>query len=587
MIQADTPGDHAEITSDEFTIQEVLDSEAACKGPPRGTDNFEPKPTNEKNQPDLQLTSTKRPHEHTSDEDERRVRVKTNSTPQSPSTSDGLLTPPSAHVGGRTPDIVRIMDFVAAVTGDIVAALEDKSSTTSDLTRKTVLSQLQEVLGMLVPCVTKVRDIRVLGIEIVGLAALVDPSLEFEGIFTIISSPYAGSIPTPLKPDYTYFLSIGDIFWDRATEFSADKNLKPGIKAAPSPQGLVCAAFRLHIVTKVTPRNVWATVCRLSSGNGVSRLSKEDLWMYFHLHSGAHGRLPRSRKADHNDTPHASLTYTPDRDYEGPKVGQHTHFCALDAVPHYPSEEMVPVGSLDDDSRNLFLGAKANANSPSGNLVARPIGMDQAAVERGLGLVDRSPRKAMPLAQAERTRDKLFHQLRIHPSKGTTARDFVTNSARDPANLLTKSSAFSSAYSATIPNEEQTRSSVDHPRNQPVNKVSPFNVMPHILFSPVSHPHQQTSAHAADAVRAGRRFGDERAGTPATGQREAPSHANTMPKIASIANQPAMAQTLHQHDGVMTNAILNVTEQNQSLNLNHPVSSPQSSPERKRTDGDD
>ena len=340
------------------------------------------------------------------------------------------------------------MDYVAAVTVDIVAAVEDKSSTTSDLTRKAVLSQLQEVLSMLVPCVTKVRDMGVLNIEIVGLAALVDPSLEYEGIFTIISSPYAGSVPTPLKPDYTYYLSIGDIFWDRATEFSADKNLKPGIKAAPSPQGLVCAAFRLHIVTKVTPRNVWTTVCRLSSGNGVSRLSKDDLWMYLHLHSG--GRLPRSRKADHNGTQHASLTYTPDLDYEGVKVGQHTHFCALDAVPHYPSEEMVPVGSLDDDSRNLFLGVKANADSPNGDLVARPVGMDQAAVERGLELVDRSPRKAMPLAQAERTRDKLFHQLRIHPSKGTTARDFVTNSARDSANLLQKSSAFSSAYSATM-----------------------------------------------------------------------------------------------------------------------------------------
>jgi len=60
-----------------------------------------------------------------------------------------------------------------------------------------------------------------------------------------------------------------------------------------------------------------------------------------------------------------------------------------------------------------------------------------------------------------------------------------------------------------------------------------------------------------------------------------------MPKVASITNQPAMAQTLHQHDGVMTNANLNVTEQNQSFNLNHPVSSPSSSPERKRTNGDD
>ncbi|KAI4660731.1 uncharacterized protein J4E79_005299 [Alternaria viburni] len=580
---ADNSGDDAEITTDIFVIEELKHSEATYHESNDSTGNNQPKSTVRKIQPGLQLTSTKRPHEHDPDEDEKRVRVKTNNTPQSPSTSDRLLTPPLAHFGGQTPDISRIMADVAAVTGEIVAYMEDTSSAISDLERKAVLSQLRDVLGMLVPCVTEVRDIGVLGIEIVGLAALVDPSLEYEGIFTIITSPYASSIPKRLELDYTHHFAIGDMFWDRSTEFAADQNLKPGIKAAPSPQGLVCAAWRLHIVTKVTPRCIWTTVCRLSGGKGLSRLDKDDIWMYLHLHSGKHGRLPRSMRAKHNDSLHASLTYIPDPDYDDKAIGAHTHFSAIDVVPHYPSEEMLPAGKLDKDSRDLFLGLKANANSPDGKLVAHPKGMDEAAVKRGLELVDPYPRSAMPLPKAERTGDRLFHQLRIHPSKGTTARDPV----RDPANLLQKSRAFSSAYSTTTLNEDQTRSSVDHPRNQSVNKVSPFSVMPRTLFSPVSHPQQHAPAPAADAVRVGRRFGGEKAGTPATGQREAPSHANTTPKIASIANQPAMAQTLHQHDGVMTNAILNVTEQNQSLNLNHPVSSPSSSPERKRTDGDD
>ena len=475
------------------------------------------------------------------------------------------------------------MADVAAVTGEIVAYMEDASSAISDLERKAVLSQLRDVLGMLVPCVTEVRDIGVLGIEIVGLAALVDPSLEYEGIFTIITSPYASSIPKRLELDYTHHFAIGDMFWDRSTEFAADQNLKPGIKAAPSPQGLVCAAWRLHIVTKVTPRCIWTTVCRLSAGKGLSRLDKDDIWMYLHLHSYQHGRLPRSMRAKHNDSLHASLTYISDPDYDDKAIGAHTHFSAIDVVPHYPSEEMLPVGKLVKDSRDLFLGLKANANSPDGKLVAHPKGMNEAAVKRGLELVDPYPRSAMPLPKAERTGNRLFHQLRIHPSKGTTAKDPV----RDSANLLQKSRAFSSAYSTTSSNEEQARSSVDHPRSRSVSKVSPSNVMPHTLFSPVSHPQQRALAHATGAVKAGRSVRGEKAGIPAIGHREASSHANTMPKIASITTQPAMAQTLHQHDGVMTNAILNVTEQNQSLNLNHPVSSPHSSPERKRTDGDD
>ena len=61
------------------------------------------------------------------------------------------------------------MADVAAVTGEIVAFMQDTSSAISDLERKAVLSQLREVLGMLVPCVTKVRDIGVLGMRLSGL----------------------------------------------------------------------------------------------------------------------------------------------------------------------------------------------------------------------------------------------------------------------------------------------------------------------------------------------------------------------------------------------------------------------------------
>ena len=464
------------------------------------------------------------------------------------------------------------MTNLAAVTGQIVASTKDKSSTDSSSTSKTIADKLREVLKMLVPCVTEVRSMGVLGVEVSGLASLVDSSLGREGILTIISLPYANSIPKPIVLYYTDYFAVGDTFWDRVVEFAADQTLEPGEKAAPSSQGMVCVAFRLHIVTKVTPANMWTTVGRLKSGNGLSHLHKDDLWMHLHLHDSVHGPLPRNGLLKTNGTPHESLTYRRVRGYNHWNVDKNAHFSAVDAVPHIPSEGMKPLGLLDEDSRDLLMGLKANAHSPDGEVFVRPKGMNVDAVRSGLRQANRHPPGDMPRPNNAQRREHLFGQLRTHPSK------------KDSTDLIRESSTFSSAYSASVPQAGEAQSLVDQPRDQSSKKVSPSQVMSQTLDSPASHSQQQ--AQAPDSVRKVRNSAGEKADTTATGLREALSHANMKLQTGPITNQPAMAQVLNQtHSGAMVNPVLNVTEQNQSLNINQPVSNPSFSPERKGGNG--
>ncbi|KAI4924439.1 uncharacterized protein J4E92_007520 [Alternaria infectoria] len=565
---ADDRGDHAVNASDLLRVDGVLTEYA------RHTGNTESKPTDETTELGLQLSTKKRSHEYTPDEDGKRVRTKTHSAPQSPTTPDDQPTPPSTPLVGSAPDIMQIMTNFTAVTGQIVASIKDKSLINNESTRNTVKDMLREVLKMLVPCVTEIREMGALGIEIVGLATLLDSSLGREGIFTIICSPYSSSIPKPLHVDFTDYFAVGDAFWDRVVEFSLDPTLKPGEKAAPSSQGLVCAAWRLHIVAKVTPRNIWTTVCRLSNGKGVSNLHENDRWMQMHLHDDILGPLPRNRRAEKNGTPHESLICRRVSSYRDRAINANAHFSAMDAVPHSPSEGMVPVGSLDKDSRDLFVGLKANAYSPDGKLIAHPKGMDKDAVERGLRMANRGPRDPMPRPGNAQHRDMLFGQLRTHPSKG------------ESKSLLRESSTFSSAYSVVDSQGKGAQSSIDDSRDHSSSEVSPSQGISQTLFRPTSHAQQQAPVQATDGMRADQSSRGGEADTTATSQRNAPAHANTKPKASPFINRPAMAQNLHQtHDGAMVNPILNVTEQNQSLNINQPVSNSSFSPERKGGDG--
>jgi hypothetical protein len=469
-----------EVVSDAITVQELetYDQASLKQQACRRTGDDKPEKQNEDIPPEVQANPRKRSHEHTSGEDvaDKRVRAKTDNTPQSATTADDLFIPLSVHTGEPNPDITQIMTSLAAVTGQIVATIKDESSNSSETTRKAVVNMLRDVLEKLLPCVTEVHDRGALGIEIVGLAALIDPSLGREGIFTIISSPYASRVPRSLNLDYIDYFAIGDMFWDRVGEFLADPNLKPGEKAAPSSQGLFCTAWRLHVVTNVTPRNIWTAVCRLSSGTGVSHLPKDELWMQMHLHDHLYGQLPRSGLAKANGTPHASLTYERDPSYRGVVVDENTHFSAVDAVPHKPSDAMVPVGRLDQRSRALFQGVKLNAHNPEGRVILRPDGMSVAAVERGLALAGRSPGHQMPLPNSKRTRNRLFNRLSVHPSNG------------GPMKLLQDSTAFSSTYLASQPKGEQPDSSINPSQGESSDKVSSFQIVPQTASCLTSHP---------------------------------------------------------------------------------------------------
>ncbi|KAI4674269.1 uncharacterized protein J4E84_010644 [Alternaria hordeiaustralica] len=562
-----------EVLPDGVTVQELETYDDAPIGAQSHTsqENNESKRIDEKT---LSAGTRKRPRAPTPDDDDadRRVRARTNTTPPGPTVPDHPLTTPSVPADGQPPEIMQIMTNLAAVTGQIVASTKDESSTNSSSTRKTVADKLREVLKMLVPCVTKVRSMGALGVDILGLANLVDSSLGREGILTIISSPYASSIPKPLVLYYTDYFAVGDTFWDRQVEFAADQTLEPGEKAAPSSQGLVCVAFRLHIVTKVTPVNMWTTVGRLHGKNGLSHLHKDDLWMHLHLHDSVHGQLPRNGLLRANDTPHESLTYRRVTNYRHWDVHKRTHFSAVDAVPHIPSEGMKPLGSLDEDSRDLLMGLKAIAHSPDGEVFVRPKGMNVDAVKSGLRQANHHLPGDMPRPHNAQGREHLFGQLRTHPSK------------KDSTDLIRESSTFSSAYSASVPQAGEAKSSVDQSRDQSSKKVNPSQVMSQPRDSPASHSQQQ--AQAPDAVREGRNSTGEKADTTATGLREALPHANMKSQTGPISNQPAMAQVLNQtHSGAMVNPILNVTEQQQSLNINQPVSGPPLSPGRKGRDG--
>jgi hypothetical protein len=169
---------------------------------------------------------------------------------------------------------------------------------------------------------------------------------------------------------------------------------------------------------------------------GISNLSQDDLWMHAHLHNTDKGRL-RNGRATRNGTPHHSLEFDPETRRRGQAVNENTHFCAVEPEPHKPTRSMVPAGRLQNHSRDLFLGIKANAHSSSRNIVASSLGMDLTAVQRGLQSAKRAPRYHMPLPNDKQRRDHLYSKLDAHPSLHGSERP------------LRESSVFSSTYSAS------------------------------------------------------------------------------------------------------------------------------------------
>ncbi|KAG9189180.1 hypothetical protein G6011_06048 [Alternaria panax] len=295
----------------------LVASSLACR---RATNGGQKK-KEETAQPEPPLRTKKRLREPLSTEDngERRVRARRDPALQDQAApkDEPKLSPKYAREEAQ--GIVKIMRDFAAATGQIVAFIKGASSAIEDPSRQTVIELLRGILSKLIPCVTRINDAKALGIEIVGLADLVDPSLQREGVFTIISSSYASSVPKPLECRYDEYFAVGDIFWDRITELAADPHLVPGEKVAPSSQGLVCVAYRLHLVTKVTSRNMWTTPGRLRGGKGILKLDQRDHWMHAHLHNPDNGRLVDGRTTG-NGTPHHSLDLEPETHCRGQAI---------------------------------------------------------------------------------------------------------------------------------------------------------------------------------------------------------------------------------------------------------------------------
>ena len=306
---------------------------------------------------------------------------------------------------------------------------------------------------------------------------------------------------------------------------------------------------------------------------GVSNLNQDDLWMHAHLHNPDKGRL-RNGRATENSTPHHSLEFDPETRRRGQAVNENTHFCAVEPEPHKPTRSMVPAGRLQNHSRDLFLGIKANAHSSSGNIVASSLGMDLTAVQRGLQSAKRAPRYHMPLPNDKQRRDHLYSKLDTHPSLHGSER------------LLRESSVFSSTYSA-YDHTDTTRSPVALPPTVSANNWDSA-ILPQTVSLTASHPRQQAPVLAMDESRKDIRPKGKKVNTTSVDRVGRSSHADTNPQSGYIINQRSiMAQNVHkQHNGTALNlSNFNAQEQNQTLNLSHNAPSLTPSADEKHLGG--
>ena len=295
---------------------------------------------------------------------------------------------------------------------------------------------------------------------------------------------------------------------------------------------------------------------------GVSNLNQDDLWMHARLHNPDKGRL-RNGRATENSTPHHSLEFDPETRRRGQAVNENTHFCAVEPEPHKPTRSMVPAGRLQNHSRDLFLGIKANAHSSSENIIASPLGMDLTAVQRGLQSAKRAPRYHMPLPNDKQRRDHLYSKLDTHPSLHGSER------------LLRESSVFSSTYSA-YDHTDTTQSPVALPPTVSANNWDSA-ILPQTVSLTASHPRQQAPVLSMDKSQKDIRSKGKKVNTTSVDRVGRSSHADTNPQSGYIINQRSiMAQNVHkQHNGTALNlSNFNAQEQNQTFNLSHNTPSP-------------
>ncbi|CAN9097011.1 unnamed protein product [Alternaria alternata] len=258
----------------------------------------------------------------------------------------------------------------------------------------------------------------------------------------------------------------------------------------------------------------------------------------------------------------------------GKAVNENTDFCAVDAEPHKPTRSMVPAGRLQNHSRDLFLGTKANAHSSSGNIVASPLGMDLTAVQRGLQSAKRAPRYHMPLPNDKQRRDHLYSKLDTHPSLHGSER------------LLRESSVFSSTYSASD-HTDTTQSPVALPPVVSANNWDPA-ISPRTASPTASHLRQQAPALAMDKLQKDIRSKGKKVNTSSVDRVGRSSHADTNPQSGYVINQRSItAQNVQkQHNGTALNlSNFNAQEQNQTFNLSHNAPSPTPSADEKHLGG--